>query len=66
MAKLDCHTDPSPSVTLDPDHLTITFHAHPVHVAMDIPEAARVSAELLARLEQARGVNGAPTEVSEA
>lgn len=63
MARLDLHTDPTPSVTLDPGHLTITLHAHPVHLTLDIPEAARVHAELGARLAQARNVNGAPVEV---
>lgn len=64
MASLHCHTDPSPTVSLDPGRRTITIQAHPMRLAMDIPEAARLSAELLLRLEQARGVNGPPAEVT--
>lgn len=62
MASLNCHTDPMPTVTLDPGHLTITLHAHPVHLAMGIPEAERVHAEMGRRLAQARGVNGAEVD----
>ena len=63
MAHLHYRTHATPIVTFDPGDMHITLHAHPVHLELDVPEAARVHAELGARLAQARNVNGAPAEV---